>query len=185
MEYKFYISRQAHRFWHESTKEFVTEEADEPKDIEKEFGCKYVKLEGVNEYGKAKNIYTESYAETEELRVYVPEKVLYENTDISLTLVFPCVSKNNRLDVTTNERIFFEYVSGRCVEWYDTFRERYLTLLLINKPEVVGEVLYGDMRYREIKYTFKNIYGRSFEHSKRGAVFTLDSSELDSWDYLE
>lgn len=182
MSYNFYINRLTHRIWHESTQEFVTEEADEPKDIEAEFGCKYVRLEGVNEYGKAKNIYTESYAETEELRVHIPEKVLYENTDVALTLVFPCITKNNRLDVTDNERRFFEYVSGRRIEWYDTFRERCLTLLLINKPEVVGEILYGDTRYREVKYTFKNIYGRSFE--KKAIVFTLDFSILDSLDYL-
>ena len=114
---------------------------------------------------KVKNIYTETYAETEELRMYIPDEVLYDNTEMSLTLLFAPDSENDS-DVQDNERAFFEYVSGHKIEYHDTFRNRYVSLLLLNKPEVVGEVLYGGSRYREVKYTFKNIYGRSFSTSK-------------------
>lgn len=183
MEYSFYIYRLAHLVWNSGQHKYIEEPADQPKNIEEAFDCKYVKMEGLNEYGKVKNMYTESYAETEELRVHIPEEVLYENTDISLTLLFPATSEE-RLDITSNERRFFEYVSGRRVEWYDTFRRRFAVLVLINKPELVQEVLYGDTRYREVKYTFKNIYGRTFDTSKSDVVFTVDSSVLDSSDYL-
>ena len=165
MGYKFYIQRYSRKHYNKETSQYDKEDIGELIDIEEQFKCKYVKFEGLSETGKVKNIYTETYAETEELRVYIPDEVLYENTDLSLTLLFAPSSANDN-DVQDNERAFFEYVSGHKIEYHDTFRNRYVSLLLLNKPEVVGEVLYGGSRYREVKYTFKNIYGRSFATSK-------------------
>ena len=165
MSYKFYIQKYSRKHYNKETSQYDKEDIGELIDIEEQFKCKYVKFEGLSETGKVKNIYTETYAETEELRVYIPDEVLYENTDLSLTLLFAPDTENDS-DVQDNERAFFEYVSGHKIEYHDTFRNRYVSLLLINKPEVVGEVLYGGSRYREVKYTFKNIYGRSFATSK-------------------
>ena len=165
MKYKFYIQKYGRKYWDKNKSQYVDEAKGELIDIEEQFKCKYVKFEGLSETGKVKNIYTETYAETEELRVYIPDEVLYENTELSLTLLFAPDSENDS-DVQNNERAFFEYISGRKIEYHDTFRNRYVSLLLLNKPEVVGEVLYGGSRYREVKYTFRNIYGRSFATSK-------------------
>ena len=165
MNYKFYIQRYSRKHYNKETSQYDKEDIGELIDIEEQFKCKYVKFEGLSETGKVKNIYTETYAETEELRMYIPDEVLYDNTDMSLTLLFSPYSENDS-DVQDNERAFFEYVSGHKIEYHDTFRNRYVSLLLLNKPEVVGEVLYGGSRYREVKYTFKNIYGRSFATSK-------------------
>ena len=165
MTYKFYIQKYGRKYWDKNKSQYVEEAKGELIDIEAQFKCKYVKFEGLSETGKVKNIYTETYAETEELRMYIPDEVLYENTDMSLTLLFSPYSENDS-DVQDNERAFFEYVSGHKIEYHDTFRNRYVSLLLLNKPEVVGEVLYGGSRYREVKYTFKNIYGRSFSESR-------------------
>ena len=165
MGYKFYIQRYSRKHWNKETSQYDKEDIGELIDIEEQFKCKYVKFEGLSETGKVKNIYTETYAETEELRMYIPDEVLYDNTDMSLTLLFYPYSENDS-DVQDNERAFFEYVSGHKIEYHDTFRNRYVSLLLLNKPEVIGEVLYGGSRYREVKYTFKNIYGRSFAASK-------------------
>ena len=165
MTYKFYIQKYGRKYWDKNKSQYVEEAKGELIDIEAQFKCKYVKFEGLSETGKVKNIYTETYAETEELRMYIPDEVLYENTDMSLTLLFSPYSENDS-DVQDNERAFFEYVSGHKIEYHDTFRNRYVSLLLLNKPDVVGEVLYGGSRYREVKYTFKNIYGRSFAKSK-------------------
>ena len=165
MNYNFYIQKYSRKYWDKNKSQYVEEAKGELIDIEAHFKCKYVKFEGLSETGKVKNVYTETYAETEELRTYIPDDVLYENTDMSLTLLFAPDTENDS-DVQDNERAFFEYVSGHKIEYHDTFRNRYVSLLLINKPEVVGEVLYGGSRYREVKYTFKNIYGRSFATSK-------------------
>lgn len=165
MKYKFYIQKYGRKYWDKNKSQYVEEAKGELIDIEAQFKCKYVKFEGLSETGKVKNIYTETYAETEELRMYIPDEVLYENTDLSLTLLFAPSSTDDN-DVQDNERAFFEYISGHKIEYHDTFRNRYVSLLLLNKPEVVGEVLYGGSRYREVKYTFKNIYGRSFAESR-------------------
>ena len=165
MKYKFYIQKYGRKYWDKNKSQYVEEAKGELIDIEAQFKCKYVKFEGLSETGKVKNVYTETYAETEELRTYIPDDVLYENTDMSLTLLFAPDSTNDS-DVQNNERAFFEYVSGHKIEYHDTFRNRYVSLILLNKPEVVGEVLYGGSRYREVKYTFKNIYGRSFSNSQ-------------------
>lgn len=165
MGYKFYIQRYSRKHYNKETSQYDKEDIGELIDIEERFKCKYVRFEGLSETGKVKNIYTETYAETEELRMYIPDEVLYDNTDMSLTLLFSPYSENDS-DVQDNERAFFEYVSGHKIEYHDTFRNRYVSLLLLNKPEVIGEVLYGGSRYREVKYTFKNIYGRSFATSK-------------------
>ena len=165
MGYNFYIQRYSREHYNKENGKYDKEDIGELIDIESQFKCKYVRFEGLSETGKAKNIYTETYAETEELRRYIPDEVVYENTDLSLTLLFAPYTENDS-DVQDNERAFFEYVSGHKIEYHDTFRNRYVSLLLINKPEVVGEVLYGGSRYREVKYTFKNIYGRSFATSK-------------------
>lgn len=165
MSYRFYIQRYGRKFWNKETNQYDDEARGELIDIEARFKCKYVKFEGLSETGKVKNIYTETYAESEELRMYIPDEVLYDNTEISLTLLFAPDTENDS-DVQDNERAFFEYVSGHKIEYHDTFRNRYVSLILLNKPEVVSEVLYGGSRYREVKYTFKNIYGRSFATSK-------------------
>lgn len=165
MNYKFYIQKYGREYWNKETSKYDKEAKGELIDIEERFKCKYVKFEGLSEAGKVKNVYTETYADSEELRVYVPDEVLYEQTDISLTLLFAPSSANDN-DVQDNERAFFEYVSGQKIEYHDTFRNRYVSLLLINKPEVIGEVLYGGSRYREVKYTFKNLYGRSYAESR-------------------
>lgn len=165
MKYKFYIQKYGRKYWDKNKSQYDEEAKGELIDIEAQFKCKYVKFEGLSETGKVKNIYTETFAESEELRMYIPDEVLYDNTEISLTLLFAPDTENDS-DVQDNERAFFEYVSGHKIEYHDTFRNRYVSLILLNKPEVVGEVLYGGSRYREVKYTFKNIYGRSFATSK-------------------
>lgn len=163
--FKFYI-----RFYPVSkmdivTGQVVTTPASSLIDIEENYRCFYIKMAGIGENGKAKNIYTESYAETDELRIFLPDEIAYENTKCELTLLFPAIDAN-RMDVQDYERIFFEAVSGKKIEFSDTFRKRYVTLVLIEAPKVVGEKLYGGSRYREVTYTFQNIFGRSFQNSQ-------------------
>lgn len=166
MNYKFYIQRYSYVYWDETKKDYVTVPKSQMYDIEENFSCRYVRVEGLSDDGNVKNVYTEEYAETEELRVYSPKTILHKNNEISLTLLFLANNNTNPYDVQDNERRFFEFIKGRKVEFHDNFRNRWVSLLLLNKPETVGEVLYGGSRYRQVKYTFKNIYGSSYTESK-------------------
>lgn len=139
---------------------------DAPIDVEATFHCLYVKATGISENGKAKNIYTESYPETDRMRLYIPDEIAYDNTSIVISLLFPGYPDGGRMDVQDNERAFFEAVSGKKIEWHDNFRNRYVTLILIEAPKVTAETLYGGSRYRQMEYTFQNVYGRSFASSQ-------------------
>lgn len=65
-----------------------------PKNIEEDFNMednsglvKYKECKGLNTTGSA-NIYTEQYADSDRLRVHVPEKLTHKQTTVTLTLYF-------------------------------------------------------------------------------------------------
>ena len=73
---KFYMSRYVNGAWEEAV------------DIMSYFdGLYYKQCVGISHKGKIKNIYTEEFAETDKLRVYIPETVARENTDVEFELV--------------------------------------------------------------------------------------------------
>lgn len=166
MTYKFYIQRYGYKYWDSEKSEYVAVEKSQMLDLEEHFGCKYVRMDGMAENGEVKNVYTEEYAETEELRVHTPKTILHKNDEISLTVLFLASEGNDEYDVQDKERVLYEFLDGRKVEFHDNFRNRWVSLLLLKKPEVVAEVLYGGSRYRQVKYTFKNVFGSTYTESK-------------------
>lgn len=122
-------------------------------------GLKYVKATGLSDYGKIKNIYTETYAESDALRVYIPETPARENTDIEFTFGF---EKENRRDVFDN---FVEWVSGYKIKYWDTVRNRELEMLLIEKIEVDEDILIGSSPFITVPFKFKNLNGQTKKHT--------------------
>ena len=57
-------------------------------------GLRYLKAEGMNTIGKSKNIYTEQYADSDRLRVYLPPDGNYANeaTVVTMTFVVICTA---------------------------------------------------------------------------------------------
>lgn len=147
--YKFYISRYVSNVWEEDT------------DIESAFsGLHYAKCDGLSSYGKIKNIYTESYAETDELRVYLPENVARENTDIEFEFVF---IGNGRRDVYHS---FVEWLSGYKLKYWDTCRNREVEMILIDSISPSTDELYGSQPFIRCKFKFKNIKGETIKKSR-------------------
>jgi hypothetical protein len=134
-------------------------------DLEEEFNCLYGSFKGLTEDGDIKTYYSESYPEKNGARVWVSnseddDDVAHETTSPQLRLLF-----NQQTCLDDSDR-FFAYCKGRKIEYYDTFRKRYATLVLHKTPTLGNEVLYGDDAYREVTYTFENIYGRVFKESQ-------------------
>ena len=131
-------------------------------DLEDRFHCLYKQFKDFAFDGDIKNIYTESYAEQSGDRVWTPywKDLEFSSYDCTLELLF----KGDQCQ--TYCRSFYEYIRGRLIEYYDTFRKRYVTLLLIKKPEIQQEILYGDSKYMLVSFTFRNVYGRSFEETQ-------------------
>lgn len=141
---KFYMSRYVNGEWEEAT------------DIEAYFnGLHYAKCDGLSKYGEVKNIYTETYAETSELRVYLPETVARENTDVEFEFVF---DGENRRDTYHS---FVEWLSGKKLKYWDTLRNRELEMILIDSVEPEEDELYGSHPYIRVPFKFKNLRGQT------------------------
>lgn len=143
-ECKFYMSR------------FVDGDWETEISLEDYFsGMKYIRATGLDNYGKIKNIYTESYAETENLRVYIPDNVVRDNTDIEFEFGF---EKENRRNTYHS---FVNWVSGYKIKYRDTVRNREVQMILIDEVEIDEDILIGSSPYIVVPFKFKNLQGRS------------------------
>ena len=146
-DYKFYMSRWIDNAWEEQVS------------LEDYFsGMKYISCEGLSTKGKIKNIYTENFAEVEDLRVYMPETVVRENTDIEFVFGF---EKENRRDTFDS---FVDWVSGYKIKYWDTVRNRELEMVLIDKVEVDEDILIGSSPFITVNFKFKNLKGSTKKH---------------------
>lgn len=146
-DYKFYMSRWIDNAWETQVS------------LEDYFsGMKYISCEGLSTKGKIKNIYTENFAEVEDLRVYMPETVVRENTDIEFVFGF---EKENRRDTFDS---FVDWVSGYKIKYWDTARNRELEMVLIDKIEVDEDILLGSSPFITVNFKFKNLKGSTKKH---------------------
>lgn len=146
-EYKFYMQRYVNGAWEASV------------DIEAYFnGLKYLSCKGLSSFGKIKNIYTETYAETDELRTYIPDNVARENTDIVLKLIF--IGKTRR-DLYHE---FVEWLSGHKIRFWDTLRGREVEMILIDSVEPEEDYLKDGEKYIIASFKFKNLKGKTEMH---------------------
>ena len=146
-DYKFYMSRWIDNDWETQVS------------LEDYFsGMKYISCEGLSTKGKIKNIYTENFAEVEDLRVYMPETVVRENTDIEFVFGF---EKENRRDTFDS---FVDWVSGYKIKYWDTARNRELEMVLIDKVEVDEDILIGSSPFITVNFKFKNLKGSTKKH---------------------
>ena len=146
-DYKFYMSRWIDNAWETQVS------------LEDYFsGMKYISCKGLSTKGKIKNIYTENFAEVEDLRVYMPETVVRENTDIEFVFGF---EKGNRRDTFDS---FVDWVSGYKIKYWDTARNRELEMVLIDKIEVDEDILLGSSPFITVNFKFKNLKGSTKKH---------------------
>lgn len=122
-------------------------------------GMYVLEAKGLADYGKPKNIVTESYAEGDGLKVYIPSDgvIKREATDVSLKLLFideGGVGRYQQYDT------FIGYMDSNLVWYWDSVRKRKARLLLVEKssPE---ENFKGNLPYIEATVKFKNVDGYS------------------------
>lgn len=143
MKVKFYIKR-------ESDTDYT--------DLESYFnGMKYSKCVGLEDLGKPKNIYTETYSDADSLRVHIPKEVKRDATDITFTFIFFGEDRKSTYDR------FNEFIKGQKLYYYDTARYKQSYMVLIDKTEPKEDVYKGSIPYMSVDYKFQNIWG----HCKR------------------
>ena len=146
-QYKFYMSRFIDGVWEDAIS------------LEDYFdGLVYLRAKNLSGFGKIRNIYSESFAEVEDLRLYIPETVVRENTDIEFEFGF---KKANRRDTYHS---FVDWITGHKIKYWDTARNREVEMILIEKIEVDDDLLKGDSPYIVVPFKFKNLKGSSKKH---------------------
>ena len=116
-------------------------------------GMYFAKVSGLSDKGKPKNIYTEEYADSDALRVHLPETVYREATKIVLSLVF--VGENRR-DIYDS---FYNYVNGEKLYYWDSARNRKASMVLEEPIEIDEDILVGSQPYIVVDFRFRNLYG--------------------------
>lgn len=117
----------------------------------------YRKCAGLEDFGKVKNIYTETYADSDTLRADFPDEITREATTITLDLVVrrdPSIV-NGDDDVNT----VIGLVSGTLpVVFWDNVRRKMAVMTLVSAVEV-KEDNYKGMKYIELELKFNNLMG--------------------------
>lgn len=117
-------------------------------------GMKYMKCVGLEDLGKPKNIYTETYADASTLRVFNPETITREATKITFTFLFlgDKYTRHNLYDR------FNRFIENKIIYYYDTARLRLAHMILLEHTSPKEDLFKGGGNM-VVDYTFQNIRG--------------------------
>lgn len=134
----------------------------EQEDIEAKYKCTYKQFKDLVFDGDIQNIQTENFTEHSGVRVYVPapEDLSFKEYECKLQLLF------SRSTCKADSEAFYKAYRGQLCEYYDTFRGKYATLLMIKRPTVQEEKLYSSTPYQLVEFTFTNVKGTTFTTSQ-------------------
>lgn len=132
------------------------------KDIEMMYDCRFMSLDAALFDGDIKNIYTENYAEQTGNRMWIPEQdeLTFNTMESTLKLRFM------HGDVRSRARKFYEDYRGVKLEYTDTFRNRFLSLIMTKEPKIEYEKIREESSYMVVSYTFTNFLGKIFTESQ-------------------
>lgn len=141
--------------------------------IEEEFaGLRYLKAEGLLDKGKAKNIYTESYAESDRLRVYLPTHLsnnvrVHSLTDIAnepttITMTFVVIGDKDTRQAAIDA--FEDYVRKGVHSYYDDARNKEFDFIVTGEIKVSDEKWHGSQPYVEVQIPMQNLNGKTRIH---------------------
>lgn len=132
-------------------------------DIEEEFdGLLYEKAEGINDIGKAKNVYTEEYADSDRKRVFLPVDGNYANEGTKITMYFLVVGTPEQRQNTINR--FLDYVRVGIHRYWDTARYREFDFIVTDEITVSDERWHGSQPFVEIQVPLQNLNGSTRMH---------------------
>lgn len=154
------------------------------KSLEKDFGgLRYMSFSGLNGYGARKDVYVESYPESDAARVWLGGENAREQTTLTLTVAsfgcdpsMPRTSGMSDADVTLKAekdyRDFIDYVSscGCRIVYHDDVRNLWVAMYLKEATSTKKESVHG-VPYLTAEIKFTNFFGRAF----------TDSSVIDAW----
>lgn len=129
------------------------------KSLEDDYaGLSYLSFKGLENRGKTKNVYTETYAEKDGVRVYhptdeaTPKPVTHEATKVTLDIV---IQGENRRAVYKE---LCDYLSSSRLKYWDTARHKLALLVLEDAIEPTDDTLRG-IEYIRCAFNFTNVWG--------------------------
>lgn len=126
-------------------------------DLEKDFsGLVYIEATGLSSKGAPKNVYFETYAESDETRVHIPENICRDSTEIKITFGFGGKDRREMFDT------FYNYVKHGKIKYWDTARKRMAKMVLDSPVEPSDDILKGSEPYILADFTFRNLFGETF-----------------------
>lgn len=118
---------------------------------------RYSKIDGIDAIGAPKNIYSESFADADRLRVYVPSVVKHKETVVTLTLFF---LGDRRQEVLDN---FNAYITNGFHRYWDTARNKWFAFYIKDELKPAESMWYGSTPFLRMDYKLVNIFGRTFD----------------------
>lgn len=131
------------------------------KDLERDFdGLRYQEAKGLNLTGKPR-LYTETYADADKVRVYIPENVTYEPTTITFSFVFFGENRYKTYDE------FVAWVSGKRMVYHDDARHKWAYFYVADSIQPAEEKWHASTPYLRLELKVSNVYGRTFDSQKQ------------------
>lgn len=128
------------------------------KNLEQDFeGLRYSKIDGIEAIGAPKNVYSESFADSDRLRVYAPKDVKHRETTVTLTLYFVGENRFKSLDA------FNAYIKGGTKRYWDTARNKWFAFYIKDELKPADSQWHGSTPYLKMDYKLVNIFGRTFD----------------------
>lgn len=130
------------------------------KNLETDFdGLRYMEAKGISKVGKVKNVYTESYSDSNTLRTWHPsendEETTHEATTIQLKLLF--YGDNRR----ASYEAFNDYIMDGYHVYYDSLRGKKFTFMVVDAIEPSDDILKGGVPYIICTWTLQNLKGKT------------------------
>ena len=146
-EYKFYMQA--------TDSKGVALEGAPIKDLEVDFeGLRYLKATGLNDIGEAR-VYTETFADSDRTRVYIPSEVTHKQTTVTLSLVFIGKKRHETYDA------FLAYIRNGFHAFWDSCRHKRLVFYVESNISPSEEFWSGSNPYLKLDITLKNVYGKT------------------------
>lgn len=127
------------------------------KNLEVDFdGLRYKQAKGINNIGKAR-IYTEKYADSDRMRVYVPKEVTNDPTTVTFTFYFFGANRQATFDA------FNGYIRNGIHRYWDTARNKYFDFVVEESIQISEEKWYESTPYFSVDYKVQNLNGKTFD----------------------
>ena len=148
---------------------YIQKEGEEVKNLETVFGnIRYMKCEGLNTKGKRKNVYTENFSDSDNLRVWMGEDVAREATKITLTLCF-IGEEGDRKNAFDS---LYNYIKNKKFYYWDTARLKKVCCVLVDEFKPIEEKWYGSTPYMTASISLQNLWGESKDCRPDGTLVT-------------